>query len=197
MRRVLMLSQICLALTLLACGRPDPVAENAVAPPDALVGDEAATGLAAPANAVAAEAMQQAALPAAAGGMTWSFRAQDRAALFGPPGSPAFSIQCQKQREGPKQVIFIRYIAAPSGTQATMSFTGNGQVASAPVTGIANPAGPGGQWRSVVDAGDIARDIAEAFAGSGPVEVGISGTSPLVVPAGPTPRAALAECLGR
>jgi len=185
---------ISLALILLACGRPDPVADNVVAPPDNLAGDQAAAGLAAPANAAAAEALQQAALPAATGGMSWSFRAQDRTALFGPAGSPAFSIQCQKQREGPKQIILIRNIAAPAGAKATMSFTGNGQVASAPVTGIGDPAGPGGHWRAVVE-GDIARDIAEAFAGSGPVEVGISGMPPLVVPTAAIPRAALAGCL--
>ena len=178
-----------------ACGPADPVADNAVAPPDNLVGDQAATGLAAPANAARAEAAQQAALPAAGGGMGWSFRAQDRTALFGPPDSPAFSIQCQKQREGPKQIIFVRNLAAPAGAKATMSFTGNGQVASTPVTGIGNPTGPGGQWRAVVDAGDIARDIAEAFAGPGPVEVGISGTTPLVVPTAVAPRTALADCL--
>jgi hypothetical protein len=189
-----MLLHLPLTLMLLACGQPDPVADNALAPPDNLVGDQAATGLAAPANAARAEAVQQAALPAATGGMIWSIAA-DRSAQFGPPGAPAFSIQCQKQREGPKQLIFIRYLAAPAGAKATMSFTGNGQLASAPVTGIANPAGPGGHWRAVVDAGDIARDIAEAFAGSGPVEVGISGKSPLVVPTSPTVRAVLAECL--
>lgn len=190
-----MLSQLSLMLMLIACGGRDPVADNTVAPPDALVGDQAAKGLAAPANAAMAEAVEQAALPSATGGMAWSFRAQDRTALFGPPGAPAFSIQCQKQREGPTQIIFVRNTPAPAGAKATMSFTGNGQVASAPVTGIADPAGPGGHWRAVIEPGDIARDIAEAFAGSGPVEVGISGTAPLVVPTSTPPRTALADCL--
>jgi hypothetical protein len=189
-----MVNIVSLALLLLACGRSDPVADNSVAPPENLVGDQAAAGLAAPANAAAAEAVEQAALPAAGGGMTWSFRAQDRTALFGPPGSPAFSIQCQKQREGPEQIILIRNIPATAGAKATMSFTGNGQAASAPVTGIGDPAGPGGHWRAVVE-GDIARAIAQAFAGNGPVEVGISGRPPLIVPGAPTPRAALADCL--
>lgn len=189
-----MLINLPLALMLLACGRPDPVADNAIAPPEDLVGDEGAAGLATPANAAMAEAVQQSAIPAAAGGMVWTLAA-DRSAQFGPPGSPAFSIQCQKQREGPKQLIFVRYLAAPAGAKATMSFTGNGQVASAPVTAIADPSGQGGQWRAVVDAGDIARDIAEAFAGSGPVELGIGGTPPLVVPTSPMARAVLAECL--
>ena len=189
-----MFSQLLIAMMLTACGGSDPVAENAVAPPDNLIGDQGASGLAAPANAAMAEAVEQAALPAATGGMTWSIAA-DRSAQFGPPGSPALSIQCQKQREGPKQILFVRNSAAPAGAKATMSFTGNGQVASAPVTGIADPAGPGGHWRAVVDPGDIARDIAEAFAGTGPVEIGISGTAPLVVPTAPEPRSALAHCL--
>ena len=70
MCKVAMLTPLSFALLLLACGKTDPVADNAVAPPDGLVGDASATGLAAPANAAAAEAAQQAALPPASGGLT-------------------------------------------------------------------------------------------------------------------------------
>ena len=183
-------------LVLLACSKQDPVAENAIAPPDELVGDASAIGLAAPANAAAAEAAQQAALPAATGGLRWSYHATDRAALFGPPGSPAFSIQCSRQREGDNQLTFVRFLPPGAGSSGTLSFTGNGQAASVPISGVANPSGIGGQWRATISAGDIARDVAETFSGSAPVNVSVSGLPALVVPASPEPRRVFTECLG-
>ena len=195
MFKVAMLTPLSFALLQLACAKADPVAENAVAPPDDLVGDASATGLAAPANAAAAEAAQQAALPPASGGLTWSYRVADRIALFGPPGTPAFSIQCQRQREGQSELIFIRFLLPASGGQATLSFTGNGQVASVPVAAVSDPSGTGGHWRAVIAPGDIARDVAEAFAGQGAVDVSVSGHPSLVVPATAEPRRVLAECL--
>jgi hypothetical protein len=196
MRRLIMLNQLSLALLLLACGKPDPIDDNAAAPTDLLAGDMAANGLAAPANAAAAEAVQQSAVPAATGGLGWTYRQQDRAALFGPPGSPAFSIQCQKPREGEPQLIFVRYLPPASGGNATLSFTGNGQAASLPVSAVANPGGIGGEWRAMVPPDEHARDVAEAFAGPGTVEVSVSGTPPLVVPSTAEPRRVLADCLG-
>lgn len=163
-------------LLLLACAKPDPVDENAVVP--------------------AAAAAGQAAASAVTGGLAWTYRAADRAALFGPPGSPAFSIQCQKPREGEPQLIFVRYLPPSSGGTATLSFTGNGQAASLPVSAVMNPGGIGGEWRAMVPPDEHARDVAEAFAGAGTVEVSVSGTPPLVVPSTPEPRRVLAECLG-
>jgi hypothetical protein len=193
--KVAMLNPIPLLFLLLACGKAGPVDDNAVAPAHELVGDIAANGIAAPANAAAAETMQQAALPDATGGLTWAYRQQDRAALFGPPGSPAFSIQCQKPREGEPQLIFVRYLAPASGGSATLSFTGNGQGASLPVSAVMNPDGIGGEWRAMVPPDEHARDVAEAFAGPGTVEVSVSGTPPLVVSSTAEPRQVLADCL--
>jgi hypothetical protein len=191
-----MLTPISFVLLLLACARDDPVDDNAAGPNEELVGDLATTGLAAPANAAAAEAAQQAALPSASNGLGWTFSQQDRTAVFGPPGSPAFSIQCQKPREGEAQLIFVRYLPPVAGGQATLSFTGNGQVASLPVSAISNPDGIGGQWRAAVPPADMARDVARTFGGPGKVEVSIGGTPPLVVPSGAEPRRVLADCLG-
>jgi hypothetical protein len=196
MCKVAMLAPLSFALLLLACGKSDPVADNAVGPPDELVGDASASGLAAPANAAAAEAVRQAALPPASGGLTWSFRAADHTALFGPAATPAFSIQCQRQREGPSQLIFIRFLPPAAGGQATLSFTGNGQVASVPVAAVSDPSGTSGHWRAVVAPGDIARDVAETFAGQGPVNVSVSGLPSLVVPSADGPRRVFRECLG-
>jgi len=196
MLRLFTLIPLIAGLALPACAKPDPVADNATAPPDELVGDASATGLAAPANA-AAEAIEQAALPTATGGLTWTYRSADRIALFGPPGSPALSIQCQVQREGQMGLLFVRAIPPTARGKGRLSFTGNGQVASVPVTAVANPTGPGGDWRAVVAPDEIARDVGETFAGPGTVEVSISGYPPLVVPSSGEPRRVFAECLGR
>ena len=196
MKRVFVLTPFLGPMALLACAKSDPVDDNAVAPPDELAGDASTTGLAAPANTAAAEAAQQAALPTATVGLKWSYRAADRIALFGPPSTPAFSIQCQMQREGPKQLLFVRSIAPAAGGNATLSFTGNGQVASVPIAAVANPTGLGGDWRAVVSPDEIARDVADTFAGPGAVKVSITGYPPLVVPSSAEPRQVLAECLG-
>lgn len=182
-------------LALLACAKQDPVDDNAVAPPVDLSGDVSAAGLAAPANAAAAEAIQQAALPSATGGLKWAYQATARTALFGPPGTPAFSIRCSRQRQGDNQLVFVRYLPPTGGGNATLGFTGNGKAASVPIAAVTNPDGRGGQWRASVSIGDSVRDIAEAFAGPGTVNVSLTGLAPLVVPATAEPRLALAECL--
>lgn len=196
MWKFLILAQLSLALLLTACGKRDPVDEDAVAPAGNLVGDLAANGLASPANAATAEAVRQAGLPAATGGLAWTYRQQDRAALFGPPGSPALSIQCQKPREGEAQLIFIRHLPPVRAGNATLSFTGNGQAASLPIAAVINPGGVGGEWRAMVPPDEHARDVAETFAGPGTVEISVSGTAPLVVPSSAEPRRVLADCLG-
>lgn len=182
-------------LALLACAKRDPVDDNAVAPPAELSGDASATGLAAPANASAAEAVQQAALPSATGGLKWVYQAADRMALFGPPGTPAFSIQCSNRREGDNQLLFVRYLPPTGGGNATLSFTGNGKAASIPIAAVTTSDGRGGQWRASASISDSIRDIAEAFAGPGTVNVSLTGLAPLVVPATGEPRRVFAECM--
>jgi hypothetical protein len=181
------------ALLLLGCAKRDPVDEDAVKMPEEVVGDASATGLAAPANAAAAEAARQAALPTATGGLSWTYDVAGRTALFGPPKTPAFSIQCNKQ--GARQLLFVRFLPPTGGGNATLSFTGNGKVASVPIAAVTNPNGLGGQWRAAVPVSDSVRDVAEAFAGPGTVNVSITGLPPLVVPTGAAPRQALSECL--
>lgn len=182
-------------MALLACAKQDPVDDNAVAPSIELAGDASATGLAAPANAATAEAMQQAALPSATAGLRWSYQPTDGSAQFGPAGTPAFSIQCVKRREGGSQLLFVRYLPPTGGGDATLSFTGNGKAASVPIAAVTNPNGIGGQWRASAPVSDSVRDVAEAFAGPGTVHVSISGLAPLVVPATAEPRRVFAECL--
>jgi len=195
MLRLFGLVPFAFAIALLSCDKADPVDDETAVPPDSLAGDAAAVGLAAPANAATTEAVQQAAFPDATGGLGWTYRDMDRAALFGPPGNPAFSIQCQKQREGESQLIFIRHLPPTTGSQATLSFTGNGQAASVPISAVSNPNGAGSHWHAAISPGDNARDIAEAFAGPGTVKVSISGTPPLVVSAAPEARRVFSDCL--
>ena len=164
-------------LALLACAKPDPVDDNAVAPPDELVGDASATGLAAPANAAAAEAAQQAALPAATGGLRWTYRRPIAPPLFGPAGTPAFSIQCQKQREGETSCSSSATCRRPPAATRTLSFTGNGQAASVPIAAVSNPNGLGGHGAPRFGPATMRATSAEAFAGPGPVNVSISGAA--------------------
>jgi len=184
-----MMTPLTFALLLLACSKTDPVEDNVVTPPDEMV------ALAPPANIVSVEVARQAITPPATG-LSWTYRAADRTALFGPAAYPAFSIQCQVPREGQKQLIFARFAPVSAGSKGSLSFTGNGQVASVPIASVADPAGPGGHWRAVIAPDDIARDIAEAFAGPENVEVSIGGVAPLYVAPATAPRRVLAECLG-
>jgi len=195
MFKVAKIAPAAFLLLLVACSRTDPVDTDAKAPAAGTVGDISAIGLASPANAATAEAVRQAALPAPSGGLSWTYRPQDNIALFGPPGSPAFSIQCQMPKEGEPQLIFVRYLPPTSGVQGTLSFTGNGKAASVPIAAVVNPDGVGGQWRAAVSPNDSTRDIDEAFAGPGSIEVSITGTAPLVVPSSDEPRRILAACL--
>lgn len=194
MSKFAMLAPITL-LMLLACSKTDPVDNDAIVPADVLVGDASATGLAAPANAAMAEAVQQAALPSPSGGLGWTYSQQDNSALFGPPNSPAFSIQCQKPKEGEPQLVFVRYLPPTSKAQGTLSFTGNGKAASVPIAAVTNPDGVGGQWRAAAPPNDSTRDISETFGGPGSVEISITGTAPLVVPSADEPRHVLTACL--
>lgn len=195
MLKYLPLSPVAVAVILIACAKSDPVADNAIAPSDELVGDASASGLAAPANAGAAEAVRQAALPAATGGLHWTIDGANRIALFGPEETPAFSIRCRKEREGPNRLVFIRYMTPNANSSATLSFTGNGQAASVPISAVRSSNGLGGEWRAAIDAGDTARDVTETFSGPGTVDLSISGLPSLVVPAGAEPRRILQECL--
>lgn len=196
MLKYLPLSPFVGAVMLVACSGSDPVADNAVAPPDEIVGDASATGLAAPANAAAAEAARQAAMPVPANGMMWSYRGPERTAFYGPPAAaPALSIQCRDAADGQKELVVTRGVTAPDGAKGTLSFTGAGSAASLPVRGISPQKGETA-WQAVVTSGDMARAVARTFKANGAVQVGVSGGASLSVPASPEARAVFADCLG-
>lgn len=183
-----------LGLLLVACGGPDPVAENAAAPSDKLLGDAAATGLAAPANAAAAERAKQSNAPSSSSEMMWSYRGTDRTALFGAAGAdPILSFQCRSIADGGHELFVVRGAQAPDGASGTLSFTGNGTASSLPMRGVAVTHGKG-RWQAAVASGDMVRAIARTFAGPAPVQVGMSGAAALSVTISPEARKVLEEC---
>ncbi len=194
MKSILPLFPFVAALSLLACqGDDGPVAEGATTPPDAMLSDAAATGLAAPANAAAAEAATRAALPPATDGMEWSAGAEG-VAHYGPAGGrPLLSFACSGAGADRRLVVTRRH-PTQGGATGTLSFTGGGHASSMPMRAVATPGGPGeSEWRGEAS-GDMARAVARAFAGGGAVNVSLGGAPSLSLAATPAVRAVLARC---
>lgn len=190
MKSLLPLFPFVAVLSLLACqGDDGPVAEGATVPPNAVVEGNAASGLAAPGNAAAAEAADLAAEPGGGEGMAWT-SAGGGAAHYGPRGARALlAFAC---RDGVLHVT--RLHPATPGKTGTLSFTGSGHASSLPMRAVAKPGGPGeSEWRGEAR-GDMARAVARAFAGAGQVEVTIADAPALAVPATPEVRAVFARC---
>ena len=190
MKSLLPLFPFVAALSLLACqGDDGPVAEGATAPGDEVIGDASATGLAAPANAAAAEAADQAAAPIADNGMGWTATATS--AGFGPAGARALlTFAC---RDG---ALFVtRLHPATAGTTGTLSFTGGGTASSLPMRAVAKPGGPGeSEWQGEAR-GDMARAVARTFSGQGQVEFTLGGAPALAVPTSPVADALFKRCV--
>lgn len=192
MSRLLPLLPFAAALSLLACQNDGPVSADATAPPDDVVGDASARGLAAPANSAAAEAVTRAALPQMSAGLAWAVSADGRSVRFGPPAAGAMlTIAC-----APGGVLVTRHHPAPANRTATLSFTGGGQATSLPVAAVPTRLGPGeAEWQGRAG-GDIARAIERPFSRTGQVEITLGGAPSLVVPTGPEVRGLFDDCLG-
>ena len=178
------------ALGLLACqGNDGPVAEGAAARGDEVVGDASATGLAAPANAAAAEVADRAATPLADNGIGWTSAAAGTA-NYGPHGArPMLSFACRDT-----VLLVTRLHPATPGTTGTLSLTGGGTASSLPMRAVAKPGGPGeSEWQGEAR-GDMARAVARAFAGQGQVEVTLGGAPALSVPTSPIANAVFKRC---
>jgi len=192
MKSILPLFPFVAALGLIACqGNDGPVAKDAAAPPDEVVGDISATGLAAPANAAAAEAVDQAAMPLATNGMAWS-TSPAGAANFGPRGArPLLTFACAGDA-----LSVTRQHPATAGKTGTLSLTGGGTASSMPMRAVAKPGGPGeSEWRGEAR-GDMARAVARPFAKAGQVEVTLGGAPALSVPTSPIADAVFEACAG-
>ncbi|MDQ3077777.1 MAG: hypothetical protein M3Q83_02925 [Pseudomonadota bacterium] len=180
------------SLSLLACGDNGPVAANATAPPDDLIGDASATGLAAPENSGSAEAADRAAMPPMTAGMEWTLFDDGRTARYGPIGGEASLTLACEVGAAPRLTV-TRHHPASKGAKATLSFTGGGHAGSLPVAAVPVPIGPGEAiWRGSAS-GDMARAIARPFSRPGQVQISLGGAPSLVVPAAPV-RAMLADC---
>ena len=186
------------ALGLLACQSDEgPVADDAAAPPENVVGDAAADGLAAPANAAAAEAVDRAAIPIVPDGSDWNVDPAGRSLSFGPAGAtPMLGFTCAGADSG-RHLVVTRFHPALPGTTATMSFTGGGHASSLPMHALARPGGPGeSEWRGEAR-GDIARAVARTFAAKGLINVTLGGTPSLAVPSAPVAVDFFSRCLAQ
>ena len=173
-----------------ACDAGSPVANNAVAPPDNVVGDAPASGLAAPANSGAAEAVAKASMPLPTDGMHWHWNeAAGSADYGGGPGAITFSIACRGGK-----LLFHRADAAPKGGKGTISFTGNARAASVPAIAIGDTAAMTSSWLASEVPSDMTNAVARVFAGPGPVEIALTGTMRLVTKPSPIPLKPFDRC---
>lgn len=173
-----------------ACNKAGPVADNAVAPPANVIGDAGATGLAAPDNAAAAEAHDEAMAPSATDVMHWSADFNGNGIHFGPPGAPpVLSIACERMPA--IHLVITRGAAAPEGGKGTLSLTGAGHVASLPIAATGD--GTERSWRAEA-AGDIRAAFERTFAPGGTVQFTLAGVPDLVVPADPLVAQLFARC---
>jgi hypothetical protein len=179
-----------LVASLGACNDSSPVANNAVAPPDNVVGDAPASGLAAPANSGAAEAVAKASMPLPTDGMHWHWNeAAGSADYGGGPGAITFSIACRGGK-----LLFHRADAAPKGGKGTISFTGNARAASVPAVAVGDTAAMTSSWLASEAPSDMTNAVARVFNGPGPVEIALTGTMRLVTKPSPIPLKPFALC---
>ncbi len=173
-------------MALTACGGNDPIADNGVLPPDNVVGDASATGLAAPANSAAAEAYDAAALPPSTDDMVWRIDAAARTARFGPAGTTEMAAMPLTIECAAPGMRLVRADAPGSG-KGTLSFTGNGHVASVEVTA-------GGSLYRGDARGDTLSAIVRTFDGPASVEATVGEAGDLRLPSPPELRRFLRTC---
>jgi hypothetical protein len=181
-------------MSLASCGGNDPIADENIVIPDEFVGDSSATGLAAPANAAAAEAHVDAHTPPATDGQRWHDEsAGGRLRVSYGPGDrqSALVLACDPGKAG-TTIAIVRGSPAPHNGMATMSFTGGGHIASLPMHDVQGADGSR-LWSGTVD-GDDAIAIARTFEKDGAVEVSLGSAPSLVVPSTPALRNLFTRC---
>lgn len=141
-------------LVFAAACHPSPVAKHDVDVPAGAVGDAVA--------ADGDERERRAAVPAPADGMAWRWNATTHSADFGvPPTGVSLSIRCAAGR-----LVLRRVDPAPSGARGTMSFTGNGRVASLPAAATARDAATQSSlWQAESAPSDATAAVARVFDG--------------------------------
>jgi hypothetical protein len=196
MKNLLPMVPFVAALGLIACqGNDGPVAEGATTVvPDNVVGDRSASGVGAPQNAAAAEAVDRAAVPPGNEGMVWTAGDGGRAASFGPAGAGAMLTFACRGEGSARHLLVTRLSPSHEGRTATLSFTGSGKASSLPMHAVAKPGAPGeSEWQGEAR-GDMARAVAGAFTGQGLVNVTLGGAPALAVPTSPLATAVFERC---
>jgi len=184
---------VALALGVLAgCHSAAPVAANAAAPTVNVNGNLSSRGLVAPDNFVALEDSREAAPLVPSEGMGWRWDAVRTTASFGPSSTATvFSIECNAARN---QLIFHRFLGARGSSSGTMSFTGNGHVASLSAATTGDAGSHAESWQAAAPTSDLSAAVAKVFAGTAPVEVAVSGSTELVTASSPITQQPFAIC---
>ncbi|QNN64593.1 hypothetical protein H9L12_09840 [Sphingomonas rhizophila] len=181
-------------LALSSCGGNDPIADENIVIPEDVVGDASATGLAAPANAAAAEAHVDAHTPPATDGQRWHDQSSGgRLKLsYGPGGGQSALVLACEPGDSSTTIAVVRGSPAPRNGMATMSFTGGGHIASLPMHDM--DGGNGARLWSGSVTGDDAIAVGRTFERPGAVEISLGGAPSLVVPSTPELRNLFARC---
>lgn len=182
---------LALTLGLLAgCHSSSPVAANAAGPPAEIIGNASSYGFGA--SVGSGERSRKVAQLVPSVGMSWRWDAARTTARFGPsPTATAFSIECDPDRD---QLIFHRFLGAPAGSTGTMSFTGNGHVASLSAAMTGNDEIQTSSWQAAAPMSDLTAAVAKVFAGAAPVEIAVSGSTELVTAPSPITQQPFAAC---
>jgi hypothetical protein len=177
---------------LAGCHSSAPVAANAAAPAANVSGNLASSGLVAHDNFVAIEDYRENAPLVPSQGMSWRWDAARTTASFGPsPTATVFAIECNADRS---ELTFRRFLGARGSSTGTMSFTGNGHVASLAAATTGDAGSRAGNWQAVASTSDLIADVAKVFAGKAPVEIAVSGSTELVIAPSPITQLPFKNC---
>ena len=183
---------VLLAFGVLAgCHSATPTA-NAAAASANVDGNISSRILVVPDNFVALEDSRETAPLVPSKGLSWRWDAIRTTANFGPSATAtAFSIECNAAR---RQLIFLRFLGARGSSTGTMSFTGNGHVASLSAATTGDAGSQAGNWRAAASTSDLSAAVAKVFTGTAPVEIAVSGSTELVTASSPIAQQPFVAC---
>jgi hypothetical protein len=169
-------------LILTACHRSRPVDANIV---ETVAGNDDN-------NFIAAEFRRETALLVPSAGMSWRWDATHTTASYGPsPTVTTFSIACSADHQ---QVIFRRFLGARGSSTGTISFTGNGHVASLSAASAGDTGSQAGVWQAAASTPDQIANVAKVFTGTAPAQIAVSGSTEFVTAASPIAQQPFAAC---
>lgn len=174
------------------CHSSTQVAANAGTAAGKVNGNLSSSGLVAPDNFIALEDRRETAPLVPSAGMGWRWDAVRTTARFGPfPTATAFSIECSADRN---QLIFHRFLGARGSSTGTMSFTGNGHVASLPAATTGDAGSQAGIWQAAASTSDLMAAVAKVFTGTAPAQIAVSGSTELITAPSPITQLPFTSC---